>query len=270
MLNTSLLTNIRHEKPLVHCITNIVVANFQANGLLALGASPIMADAVEEVEEMASISSAVVLNIGTLNSFTVESMLKAGKAANLANIPVVLDPVGAGATHYRKKVVHHLLQEINVSAIRCNAGELASIAGIDWSARGVDAGSGDTDVKNIALQVARNYNTTIAVTGEVDYITDGTTMVEIRNGHPFMPMVTGTGCLLSGITGAFLAVNHSESCLESIATSVTCYGIAGEIAAKHADGPGNFYIQFLNTLHSLTEEDVRSYAKISWNKETVQ
>lgn len=261
MLKSGLLKKLREEKPLVHCITNMVVANFQANGLLAIGASPLMADALEETPEMAAASSSLVLNIGTLHASTVESMLAAGKSANQAGIPVVLDPVGAGATAFRKSVVKQLLNELDITLIRCNAGELAAIAGAEWRARGVDAGEGDMNIGETAKKAAKKYGSIVAVTGEKDYVSDGKTVVAIQNGHPFMPSVTGSGCLLSGVAGAFLGVANGDSFVAAI-TSLSIYGAAGELAGAASEGPGDFAVNLLNALHHITVDEALLRAKI--------
>ena len=249
----NLLLKLRAEQPLIHCITNIVVANFQANGLLALGASPVMADAIEEAAEIAAVSSATVLNIGTLKRDTVEAIILAGKSATKHGSPVVLDPVGAGATSFRKESVQRILNEVDVTLIRCNAGELAAIAGVDWQAKGVDAGEGDADIEEIAKGVARECNCLVAISGIVDIVTDGNEIIRITGGHPLMTRVTGVGCLLSGVVGAFLAVAH-ENHMEAAAKALTLYKRAGEKAAELADGPGDFAVHFLNALYS--KEDI--------------
>ena len=249
-ISENLLTKIRQEQPLIHCITNIVVANFQANGLLALGASPVMADAIEEAADIAAVSSATVLNIGTLKQDTVEAIILAGKSAAKHGIPVVLDPVGVGATAFRKQSVSRILKEVDVTLIRCNAGEIAAIAGVQWAAKGVDAGEGDADIETIAKQVAQQYNCLVAVSGTVDIVTDGHKSLHITGGHPLMTRVTGVGCLLSSVTGAFLAVAN-EKPLETVAIALSIYKQAGENAAKLATGPGDFAVQFLNTLYSM-------------------
>lgn len=243
---------IRREQPLIHCITNTVVANFQANGLLALGASPVMADAVEEATEIASVSACTVLNIGTLKSDTVQSMILAGKSATNNSNPVVLDPVGAGATTFRKETVMKLLTEIDISLIRCNAGELAAIAGVKWQAKGVDAGQGDANIEVIAKEVATQYNCLVAVSGEIDIVTDGEETIAIQGGHPLMSRVTGMGCLLSSVTGAFLAVANEDK-LEAVAAALTFYKQIGQRAAENCTGLGDFAVEFLNALH-LTDQ----------------
>lgn len=251
----TILTDLRRTNPLVHCITNIVVANFQANGLLALGASPIMADSLEEAADIAAISSCTLLNIGTLDSTTVDSMIAAGKSAIQHGHPLILDPVGVGATAFRKQTVDHLLDMLDFTLIRGNAGEIAAIAGVAWNAKGVDAGSGDVDITDAAKQVSQQNNCLVAVTGETDLVTDGEQVIRISGGHELMTLVTGSGCLLSAVAGAFLAVSHGNA-LQTAAESLAFYKKSGEIAAEQSFGPGDFAINFLNTLHSIESQDV--------------
>lgn len=195
---------INEKNPLVHCITNYVVANFTANGLLAVGASPIMADAIEEVADIAQHANAVLLNIGTLNERTIEAMLEAGITANKAQIPVVIDPVGAGATGYRTASSLRLLQQVNCQLIRCNQGELAALSGVLWHAKGVDSGHGDASVKDLAITLAKQYNCFVIVTGETDLLTDGKEVRLVTGGHEKITKITGTGCLLSALCAALL------------------------------------------------------------------
>ena len=251
---SSLLDELRQQNPLVHCITNSVVANFQANGLLALGASPIMADAIEEAAEVTAFSSSILLNTGTLNSSTVESMMAAGKSANVNGRPLVLDPVGAGATAFRKNTVVKLLAELDITLIRGNAGEIAAIAGVEWEAKGVDAGDGKANIVEAAKDVARSNRCFVAVTGETDIVTDGEQIIRITGGHPLMTRVTGMGCLLSAVSAAFLAV--SPKSLEAVAHSLAFYKKAGEVAAEQAPGPGDFVVHFLNALYQLDDEAI--------------
>lgn len=255
MRQSTLLTDLRRENPLIHCITNNVVANFQANGLLALGASPIMADSLEEAAEVAALSSCTLLNIGTLDPNTIHAMKAAGKSAIKHKIPLILDPVGVGATAFRKDTVEDLLSTLDFTLIRGNAGEIAAIAGASWQAKGVDAGFGDGDITDVAKQVAIKHRCLVAVTGETDVVTDGERVIQISGGHEFMTKVTGVGCLLSAVVGAFLAVSSSDS-LHTIAESLAFYKRAGEITATQSIGPGDFSMHFLNTLHTLKIEDV--------------
>lgn len=262
IFDRALLQKIREENPLVHNITNIVVANFSANGLLALGASPIMADTPEEMEDMVSIASSVVLNIGTLNPTTVEAMILAGKAANAKGVPVVLDPVGVGASQFRRSVVQTILQKVKVDVIRGNVGEFAAIANVEWEAKGVDAGVGSHSAEYIAELVATEHKCIVAITGETDIITDGKTVYRVKNGHSVMTLVTGSGCLLSAVVGAFLGVNTDSTILSTVTTAIATYGVVGELAAEKSSVPGSFAVAFMDTLHSVTVEEIETLLKI--------
>ena len=182
---SALIKKVRDTNPLIHNITNIVVANFSANGLLALGASPVMADAVEEVADMAKVANAVVLNTGTLNRETVEAMLIAGKSANEHGIPVVFDPVGVGATPFRTKVAQKLIQEVKLAIIRGNAAEIANLIGEKWDIKGVDAGSRSGNIVELTTLAAKKLDTVVVVTGKEDIISDGRTTYVVYNGHPY-------------------------------------------------------------------------------------
>ncbi len=198
MLNPTYLQQIRSQNPpLIHNITNVVAANFSANGLLAIGASPLMSAAMEEMHEVPRLSQALVINIGTLMSKEVDAMVLAGKTANEVGIPVVLDPVGVGATTFRKQTVAKLLKEVKFTAIRGNAGELATIAEVNWQAKGVDAGSGEADLAQIAHIVAKTYQCIAMISGATDYLSDGEHHAQIHNGTPLFPKITASGCLLS-------------------------------------------------------------------------
>jgi len=205
-----MINKIRSENPIIHCITNHVISNFQANGLLAICASPIMGEAQEEVEELVAISRALSLNIGTLNKDILESMLLAGKRANEEKVPVILDPVGAGATAFRKEAVQKLLTEIDVSVLRCNAGELAAIGGVKWASKGVDAGEGNIDLVELATRVAKEYNLVAAGTGETDIVANGARAEKITGVARKRGSVTGTSCLVRAVTAACNAVNTEE------------------------------------------------------------
>ncbi|MGR3764480.1 hydroxyethylthiazole kinase [Rossellomorea sp. NS-SX7] len=256
-----LVTKLREKNPLVHNITNVVVTNFTANGLLSLGASPVMAYAREEVADMARISGALVLNIGTLSHDEVEAMIIAGKAANEQGVPVVLDPVGAGATAFRTEMSKKILQEVMVSIIRGNAAEVANVAGDNWAIKGVDAGSGNGSTLELAEKVANQFDCTVVITGERDVISNGTKTNEVANGHPLLTKVTGTGCLLSSIIGSFAAIE--KDLVKAATTAVSAYGIAAEKAAATTaeKGPGSFQIELLNQLSKISEND-EEFAKI--------
>lgn len=257
------LQKIHQENPLVHVITSQVVANDMANCLLAVGASPIMAIAAEEMEDVAGIAKAIVLNLGMLTTGTFESMLLAGKFGNEKGVPVVLDPVGVGASRFRKEAVSHLLKEVKMQLIRGNAGELAHLADIKWTSKGVDAGEGEASRQEIAERVARRYQTVAAVSGKVDYVSDGWQTAEIQNGHSLLTEVTGTGCMLSGICGAYLAV-EKQSPFESTVQACAGYAVAAELAAEKSvvEGPGSFRVAFMDSLSRVTDQDVRENEKV--------
>lgn len=250
------LAKVREANPLVHNITNVVVTNYTANGLLALGASPVMAYAKEEVEDMARIAGALVLNIGTLHAAEVEAMILAGKSANRHGVPVILDPVGAGATAYRTETSRRILEEVNVAIVRGNAAEIANVVGESWTIKGVDAGTGAGDVVTLAQSAARQLKTAVVITGKDDVVTDGKTTYVAHNGHPLLTKVTGTGCLLTSVIGAFAAVENNL--LVAAAAALVSYGVAAELAAgrKAEEGPGSFQIELLNQLARVSSEDI--------------
>ncbi|MCQ2008381.1 hydroxyethylthiazole kinase [Sporolactobacillus sp. STSJ-5] len=253
-----LMQKVREQKPLLHVITNRVAINDSANGALAVGASPIMAEAHEEVESIASISGALELNIGNLTPYSIKSMLLSGHAANQAGVPVVLDPVGAGATDFRLQTVQKLLTELDIAIIRGNAGEIAALAGEKWGAKGVDAGEGDGDLLAIAERVASKWSTVVAVSGAVDTITDGQQTYCIQNGHPLFPYMTGSGCLNGVIQAAYAAVS-SDYLEASVAASIN-YAIAGQLAGEKCVGPGSFRQQLMDELYLLNEDKILHYA----------
>src|SRR5438477_1701753 len=233
------LRRLRESKPLVHQITNYVVMNETANATLALGALPVMAHAREEVEEMVAIAGALVLNIGTLSPHWVEAMLLAGRAANERGIPVVLDPVGAGATTYRTETAKRILDEVDVAVLRGNAGEVATLVGVDAEVRGVESIGAGGDPAGLARTAARSLGVVASVTGPVDHVSDGERAIAIENGDPLLAAVTGTGCMSSAITGCFLAV-AADRPVEAAAEALVAFGVAGEDAARFAKGPGSF------------------------------
>jgi hydroxyethylthiazole kinase len=261
--HVSYLMKVREQKPLIHNITNVVVTNFTANGLLALGASPVMAYAREEVAEMASLASAVILNIGTLDNRIVESALLAGKAANAAGTPVVLDPVGAGATAYRTDTARAIAREIKLSAMRGNAAEIAHVIGESRDIKGVDAVAGDSDNIQLARRAALQLGCIVAVTGKDDVVSDGRCTYVISNGHPVLTRITGAGCLLSSVLGAFLAIGGDAPALAA-AEALAFYGVAAEEAANNMKEPlpGSFQAVFLDQLASLTQERFEELAQI--------
>jgi hydroxyethylthiazole kinase len=253
---------IRHDKPLVHQITNYVVMNETANATLALGALPVMAHAREEVEEMVGLASALVLNIGTLSEHWVEAMLLAGKAANARGVPVVLDPVGAGATRYRTETARRLLEDLNVAVLRGNAGEVASLVGVEAEVRGVESIGGVGEPDALAREAARALGLVVAVTGPVDHASDGAQVVAVANGHQLLGSVSGTGCMATAMTGCLLAVKPLAP-LEAAIEALVVFGVAGEDAAAEAKGPGTFHAALYDALAALDPETLDERAKIS-------
>lgn len=244
---------IRERRPLIHNITNYVAAPLQANGLLAIGASPLMADDANEMEEIVQIIDGLLINIGTLNTRTVEAMLIAGKAANKRGIPVVLDPVGVGISQLRQNTVKQLLENVQFSLIRCNAGELATIANVHWSSKGVDSGEGDMDIAKEAKKVAKQHNCLVIVTGERDLLTDGDIVEWIEGGHVQMTEVTATGCLLSSICTATLTLEGNP--IHNLWDTLHGYKLVATHAYAESSYLGNFGRAILNELHKLSKED---------------
>lgn len=256
------LRRLRETKPLVHQITNYVVMNETANATLALGALPVMAHAREEVEEMVALAGALVLNIGTLSSHWVDAMLLAGRVANERGIPVVLDPVGAGATTYRTEVAKRILDEIDVAVLRGNAGEVATLVGVDAEVRGVESIAAGGDPADLARQAGRRLGLVASVTGVVDHVSDGETAIRIENGHPLMAAITGTGCMSSALTGCFLAVNR-DAPLAAAGEALVAFGVAGEDAARGAKGPGSFHVALYDALAALDPGTLDGRARIA-------
>lgn len=249
----AMLDAVRAKVPLVHCITNYVTVNDAANALLAIGASPIMADDIGEAGDIASIASALVLNIGTLNERTVASMLDAGRRANAFGVPVVLDPVGAGASRLRNETVGRLLREVKLSVLRGNLSEISFIAGLGAATRGVDSAKEDekNDTLAAARLVAQRLGCTVAVTGAVDVVTDGTRACRLANGHQMLSRVTGTGCMTTALIGAFAGAGRDF--YTAAAGGISAMSIAGELAYERAGtlGTGSFHIALIDALSML-------------------
>ncbi len=251
---------VREKSPLVHNITNYVVMNFTANALLAAGASPVMAHAIEEVEDMVKIASSLVINIGTLSEKWVESMKAAGKAAHKKGIPVILDPVGVGATPYRNKVASSIIHYCNPSIIRGNASEIMSLANENTKTKGVDSTASSNMALQAAQRLARETGAVIIISGAEDFITDGKTTHSVRNGSPLMPKVTGMGCTATAIVGAYAAVNNNL--LDASVHAMAVMGVTGELAAIKADGPGTMQLFFLDALYKLSPDTLAERAVI--------
>lgn len=256
------LRRLREAKPLIHQITNYVVMNETANATLALGALPVMAHAREEVGEMAAIAGALVLNIGTLSPHWVEAMILAGRVANQRGTPVVLDPVGAGATTYRTETAKRILDEVRVTVLRGNAGEIATLVGIEAEVRGVESIDAGVDAAELARRAGKTLGLVASVTGPVDHVSDGERVVAVANGHPLLATITGTGCMSSAITGCFLAVRADEP-LDAAAEALVAFGVAGEDAAVDAKGPGSFHVNLYDGLAALDPATLDGRARTS-------
>ena len=256
------LRELRERKPLVHQITNYVVMNETANATLALGALPVMAHAREEVEEMVGLASALVLNIGTLSEQWIEAMFFAGGGASARGIPVVLDPVGAGATAYRTDTARRLLDEVHVTVLRGNAGEVATLVGAEAEVRGVESIASGLESAELAREAGRQLGLVASVTGPVDHVSDGERTLAIANGDPLLTVVTGTGCMSSALTGCFLAAKPDDP-LEAAAEALAAFGIAAEDAAAGAEGPGTFHARLYDALAALDPGTLDGRARIS-------
>ena len=255
------LAFLRERKPLVHQITNYVVMNETANATLALGALPVMAHAVEEVEELASVAGALVLNIGTLSRDWIEAMLLAAGAANRVGVPVVLDPVGAGATKLRTETAKRILGEREIAVVRGNAAEVATLAGREAQIRGVESIGASDSGADLAKFAAAELGCVVAVTGPVDHVSNGERVLAIANGHELLGTVSGTGCMSTAITGCFLAVAPQQP-LEAAAEALVAFGVAGEDAAQDAKGPGTFHARLYDALYNLDPATLDSRAKV--------
>lgn len=259
-----IIKNVRKKNPLVHCITNYVTVNDVANCILAVGASPIMSDDSEEVEEIISIANSLVINIGTLNSRTIDSMEKAGKFANEKNIPVIFDPVGAGVSNLRNKTVEKFLRNIKFSAIRGNLSEISFCAGKNSAARGVDVGDSDKkfSAREVSKIVAEKFNCISIVTGAEDVLTDGKNFAVIKNGVKEMSKITGTGCMLSGILAAYLGANENK--FSAAVSAVSSMGIAGEISfEKYSElGTGSLRVGIIDALSKIDDKIISERGKI--------
>jgi hydroxyethylthiazole kinase len=251
------LRGLRARKPLIHQITNYVVMNETANATLALGALPVMAHAPQEVEEMAATAGALVLNIGTLSEHWVEAMLLAGRAAGG---PIVLDPVGAGATRYRTETAKRLLDELDIAVVRGNAAEIATLAGRNAEIRGVESIGADDSAEELATEAAAALGCVAAVTGPTDYVSDGERVIAVSNGHELLGTVSGTGCMATAVTGCFLAAKPRAP-LEAAAEALVAFGVAGENAARVARGPGTFHAGLYDALYNLDPETLDDRAR---------
>ncbi|MCX5779004.1 MAG: hydroxyethylthiazole kinase [Elusimicrobia bacterium] len=256
-----LLARVREQKPVVHHLTNGVTIYDCANVVKVFGASPVMAHAPEEVADMAQIASALVLNIGTLTVSFVEAMKIAAKSANKKGIPVILDVCGAGATKLRDDKCRELIEGVRIDIIKGNASEIARIAGENVHTKGVDATDVGKDLIIIARGLARQKKCTVVITGKEDIVTDGETVFIVKNGHPLMACVVGTGCMAASVIGTFAAVEKNYAV--AVAAGLACYEIAAELAASTAAGPGSFKELLFDKIYSLDASTVERMQKIT-------
>lgn len=256
----STVAAIRAKAPLIHNITNLVVTNTTANALLALGASPAMIEGTDEVESFVRVAAALVINLGTMNPDRAAAMRLAASAAQAAHVPWIMDPVAAGAIGYRTEVARDLMDR-GPAVIRGNASEILALAGTSEGGKGVDS----ADPAEAAIQSARalalRTGATVAVTGATDYVTDGTRLAAIANGHPMMTRVTGLGCTATAIIGACLAIQSDPLIAATHGLAIT--GVAGEVAAERARGPGSLQLELLDALYNLDQQTLISRSRIT-------
>ena len=256
------IETIRSNSPLVHNITNYVVMNNTANALLAIGASPVMAHAIEEVEEMSGLASSFVLNMGTLSDKWIDSMILAGKTADSRNIPIIFDPVGVGATTYRTQMASLIIEQCKPTVIRGNASEIMALTNSKVKTKGVDSTQSSRSAIDSAKLLAKETRSIIVISGPEDYITDGQQVISTKNGSTLMAQVTGMGCTATAVIGAFAAVNTNT--LEATANAMAVMSIAGEIAAEKSMGPGTMQMHFLDELYRISKEDIKNRLKLTY------
>jgi hydroxyethylthiazole kinase len=255
-----LLARIHDRHPLVHHMTNFVVMNDTANLTLALGALPVMAHAKEEVAEMVSAAGALVLNPGTLTPEWVEAMLIAAKRANELGVPVIYDPVGVGATKLRNETGERFLADLRLAVIRGNSGEVGALAGVGGKVKGVESVEGVKDPVQVTRNLAKKYNTVVAITGQRDILSDGQRTLGVDNGHALLKTITGSGCMATTAVATFCAVESNF--LIAAAAALACYGLAAQFAAEQAKGPGTFRAELLDSVYQLSPEQVESGVRI--------
>ncbi len=263
---SEILQRVQTRSPLVHCISNQVASNDCANIVLACGASPIMAEDPEEVAEVTALSKAVSLSLGTPNPRKAEALLRAGKQANALGIPVVFDPVGVGVSAFRQRIAKNFLDAVHPAILRCNCSELRALCLEEENARGVDADTrqeqDETENIRLAKAAAKKLNCVVAMTGEADILTDGEMTYLGHNGTPLMRKVTGTGCMLSVLTGAFVGANPDRP-LEAALGAVCAMGLCGELAEQRMqqnDGTGSFRVYLMDAVSNLTPETLEEGA----------
>jgi len=273
-----LLAAVREQRPLVHHLSNFVTMQAVASATRAVGALPVMAMAGDDAEEVAAAADALVLNLGTPTPERLEAMLAVGRVATVRGIPIVLDPVGAGATRYRTVAAGRLLDELLVTVVRANPGEAAALLGRSGFVRGVEsvgsagsavgsAGAGGAgDAAALAAALSRERGLVAALTGACDYVAGAGRVLVVENGHPWLAAIPGAGCMVTGVIGAFCAAARSYADgtgpLLAAASALACFGVAAEIAAAHARGPGTLTPALLDALYNLTAEQLRQAARV--------
>ena len=263
----AMLSKVREHKPLVHHITNYVTVNDCANVTLGIGASPVMADDIYEAADIAAISGSVVLNMGTLNERTIPSMIDAGKAANAKGIPVVFDPVGAGASKLRNETAAQVIAKVKLSVIRGNISEIKFVAGLQSETKGVDASQSDmadtSGAGKLARELSKKLGCIVVISGAVDTVSDGNKTMFIENGHPMLGGLTGTGCMCSSLIGAFCGAMPNEP-FEAAVAAMLCMGIAGELAYDRAGqlGNGSFHVALHDMISTIDESAMKRLARI--------
>ena len=255
-----IMEGIRQERPLIHNITNMVAMNDSANIILAIGGLPIMAHAQEEVKEMVRAAGALVLNIGTLTSEQIDSMIAAGEEANSLKKPVVLDPVGAGATYLRTESALRLQEKVKIDIVRGNYAEISVLAGLKGNIKGVESVGREKNSVEVARSLACKHNQVVVITGEKDIVTDGKTGLEISNGSPMLRTITATGCMVTSLIATFAAV--CDDYVLASAGALVCFGLAGERAAVKAKGPGSFKMNLFDEVYNLNEEIICKNMKV--------
>ncbi|HBD06650.1 MAG TPA: hydroxyethylthiazole kinase [Syntrophobacteraceae bacterium] len=253
------LERLRRQRPLVHQITNFVVMNDTANVTLHIGALPVMAHAPEELVDMVRLAGSLVLNLGTLSTPWIDAMRLAAAEANARSIPIILDPVGAGATPFRSQQSLGFLNDFQIQILRGNLGEVASLCGIQAEVRGVEAMGASRSPAEVVTEAARHFGLTAVVSGATDLVSDGLRLVAVDNGHPWLTTLTGTGCSVTALIGAFAAV--CPDTVEAATAGLTCMGIAAEQAAAKAQGPGSFKVAFQDALYHLKPNAVQELAR---------
>lgn len=246
-ITNKILQKIKKEKPLILNYTNEVTVDFVANGLLSIGASPVMSQAEEEIEDLVKIAQSVVVNLGTLNKEFVKLCEHVCEIANTLKKPIILDPVGAGASSYRTEICRHLITNFSIACIRGNASELMALTNLSTTTKGVDSTLETTEILDYVSTLSHQSNAIIVMSGKIDVIIDGDCIMKSERGSPMMPLITGTGCLLSAVIAAFLSAHPNR--FEAACAASVFYGICGEIAEKNSTGPGTFKIHFLDALY---------------------